>query len=125
LIADWLDARVGQVPALIHQGYPVGPHALVAGLGEGLGIGLIDGFAGLTLAIPVLTALVAAEALHRLRRGPRIVAAALVALPYLAAAYLAQEAFKEPILALLLLGFALMLPRATTIAGAVPLGVIA
>ena len=32
LIADWLNARVGEMPALIHQGYPLGPHALVAGL---------------------------------------------------------------------------------------------
>ena len=34
---------------------------------------------------------------------------ALVALPYLAAAYLAQEAFKEPIMALFVLAFALLL----------------
>ena len=48
-----------------------------------------------------------------------------MALPYLAAAYLAQEAFKEPIEALFLLSFALLLPRATTVRGAMPLGVIA
>ncbi len=104
LIADWLKTRVGEMPALIHQGYPVGPHALVAGLSEGLGVGLIEAFAGLTLAIPALTRA------GRLR-GPRAgfagshasFAAALVALPYLAAAYLAQEAFKEPIEALFVL----------------------
>jgi hypothetical protein len=125
LIADWLNARVGEMPALIHQGYPLGPHALVAGLVEALGTGPIEAFAGLTLAIPALTALVAFEALDGIRRVPRLLAAALVALPYLAAAYLAQEAFKEPLEGLLVLSFALLLPSATDARGAIPLGVIA
>ncbi len=125
LIADWLNTRVGQMPALVHQGYPVGPHALAAGLSQGLGTGLIEAFAGLTLAIPVLTALVAFEALDSLARARRVVAAALVAVPYLVAAYLAQEAFKEPIEALFVLSFALLLPQATTARRAIPLGVIA
>ncbi len=125
LIADWLNTRVGEMPALIQQGYPVGPHALVAGLAEGLGTGPIEAFAGLTLAIPALSALVAFEALDGVRRLPRVLAAALVALPYLAAAYLAQEAFKEPIQALLVLAFALLLPSATDARRAIPLGVIA
>ena len=125
LIADWLNTHVGEMPALIHQGYPVGPHSLVAGLAELLGTGPIEAFAGLTLAIPALTALVAFEALDGVRRLPRVVAAALVALPYLAAAYLAQEAFKEPIEALFVLAFALLLPTATTARRAIPLGVIA
>ena len=125
LIADWLNTHVGEMPALIHQGYPVGPHSLVAGLAELLGTGPIEAFAGLTLAIPALTALVAFEALDGVRRLPRVVAAALVALPYLVAAYLAQEAFKEPIEALFVLAFALLLPTATTARRAIPLGVIA
>ncbi|MGH2925147.1 MAG: hypothetical protein ACRDK1_04160 [Solirubrobacterales bacterium] len=125
LIADWLKARVGEMPALIHQGYPVGPHALVAGLSQGLGAGLIEAFAGLTLAIPALTALVAFEALRGVRAVWRVVAAALSALPYLAAAYVAQEAFKEPIQALFVLSFALLLPAATNPRRAVPLGIIA
>jgi hypothetical protein len=125
LIADWLNTRLGDMPVLIHQGYPVGPHALVGGLSEALGTGLVEAFAGLTLAIPVLTALVAYEALRGLRPPPRIVAAALTSLPYLITAYLAQEAFKEPIIALLLLGFALLLPSTTSARRAVPLGVIA
>ncbi|MEK6273066.1 MAG: hypothetical protein AABM42_10535 [Actinomycetota bacterium] len=125
LIADWLNTRVGQMPGLIHGGYPVGPHSLAAGLSEGLGTGLIEAFAGITLAIPALTALVAFEALRDLRPLPRILAAALVALPYLAAAYLAQGAFKEPIEALFLLAFTLLLPGATTVRRGLPLAVIA
>ena len=125
LIADWLNSRVGEMPVLVHQGYPVGPHALAAGLSEAFGAGLVEAFAGLTLAIPVLTSLVAFEALRGLRRAPRVIAAVLVAMPYLVAAYLAQEAFKEPIEALLLLAFALLLPSATSPLRAVPLGIIA
>jgi len=125
LIADWLNTRVGQMPGLIRSGYPVGPHSLAAGLGEGLRTGLIEAFAGITLAIPVLTALLAVEALRDLRPLPRILVAALVALPYLGAAYLAQGAFKEPIEALFLLAFALLLPGATTVRRCLPLAVIA
>jgi hypothetical protein len=125
LIADWLNTRVGEMPVLIHQGYPVGPHALVAGLSEALGTGLVEAFAGLTLAIPALTALVAFEALRGVRPAARVAAAVLVAMPYLVAAYLGQEAFKEPIEALFLVSFALLLPAATSARRAVPLGVIA
>jgi hypothetical protein len=125
LIADWLGSRLGEAPVLIGQGYPLGPHALVAGLSEALGSGLIEAFAGLTLAIPVLTALVALEGLAGLRPLARIIVAALVALPYLAAAYLAQGAFKEPLEALFVLSFGLLLPSARSPARAVPLGVLA
>jgi hypothetical protein len=125
LIADWLNTRIGSMPGLLHHGYPVGPHALADGISEGLGTGLIEAFAAITLATPVLTALVAVEALRDVRPVPRVLAAAAVALPYLPAAYLAQGAFKEPIEALFLLSFALLLPRATTVRSALPLGVIA
>jgi hypothetical protein len=125
LIADWLNTRVGDMPVLVHQGYPVGPHALAGGLSEALGTGLVQAFAGLTLAMPVLTALVAYGALRGLPAVPRVAAAALVSLPYLITAYLAQEAFKEPIIALLLLGFVLLLPAAVSPRRAIPLGVIA
>ena len=109
LLADWIDERFRPEPVLIDQGYPLGPHALVAGLATVLRASSIDVFAGLTLAIPALTALVAFAALDGLRPWPRTLASALVALPYLAAAYLAQEAFKEPIMALFVLSFALLL----------------
>jgi hypothetical protein len=125
VIADWLGSHSGPEPKLIGQGYPVGPHALVDGISSLLGSGIVDVFAGLTLALPVLVAAVAAGVLADLRPGRRAVAAALVALAYLGAAYLAQEAFKEPIEALLVLGFALLLPAVRDGRSAVPLGVIA
>ncbi len=127
LLADWINERFRPEPVLIDQGYPVGPHALVAGLAALLSASSIDVFAGLTLAIPMLTALVAYGALSGLRPALRGTASVLVALPYLAAAYLAQEAFKEPIVALFLLAFALLLARADEMGWrvAVALGVLA
>jgi hypothetical protein len=125
LLADWIDERFLPEPALVHQGYPLGPHALVAGLSTLLGASSVDVFAGLTLAIPAVTAVVAYGVLDGLRPLARTLAAALVPLPYLAAAYLAQEAFKEPIIALFILGFALLLPKITEARHAIPLAVLA
>ncbi len=125
LIADWIDERFRPEPVFIDQGYPFGPHALVAGLSTLLHASSIDVFAGLMLAIPALTALVAYSALDGLGTAARVAASALTALPYMAAAYLAQEAFKEPIIALFLLGFALLLPTVKSPRHAIPLGVIA
>jgi len=125
LLADWVREGFRPEPVLVDQGYPLGPHGLVAGLGSLLGAGSIDVFAGLTLAIPALAALVAYAALDGLRAPARVGAAALVALPYMAAAYLAQEAFKEPIVALFTLAFALLLARARDWRDAIALGVLA
>jgi hypothetical protein len=125
LISSWLVEGYTPEPVLIDQGYPLGPHALVAGIADVLGPHQIDAFAGLTLAIPALTALLAFGALERLTLGWRTLAAAATALPYLIAAYLAQEAFKEPIMALFLLAFALWLPRLARARDGVPLGLLA
>ena len=125
LISDWIAERFKPEPVFIDQGYPLGPHALVAGLGSLLHASTVDVFAGLVIALPMLTALVAYSALDGLGRWARPLCAALVALPYMAAAYLAQEAFKEPALALFVLAFALLLPKARTARDAIPLGVLA
>ncbi len=111
VIADWLQHQGGDAPRLVDDGYPDGPHALVAALGSGLHISLVNVFDGLTLAIPPLAAMTALALLDPLSPARRTVAATLVALPYLVAAYLAQGAFKEPIMALLVLTFALLLPE--------------
>lgn len=125
LLADWIEERFRPEPVLVDQGYPIGPHALVAGLAKLLGARSIDVFAGLTLAIPALTAALAFHALETLRTAVRVAASALVALPYMAAAYLAQEAFKEPIIALFLLAFALLMREARSPRQAIPLGLLA
>jgi hypothetical protein len=110
LFTEWVTSHEGPTPDLIEDGYPLGPHAIVAAAAKVSGASLIEGFAGLTGAIAVLLALTAYGALSGLRGSLRVPAAMLAASPYLAAAYLAQGAFKEPMLALALLGFALALP---------------
>ncbi len=124
LIADWIGSHAGHMPTLVRQGYPVGPHALVDGVTSILGTSLVNGFAGMTVALPALTAMVAAGALERARTTARVAIGAIAAVAYLAAAYLAQEAFKEPIEALLVLGFALYLPSIRTVRDTLPSVVI-
>ncbi len=41
----------GSGSQLLHQGYPLGPHAVVVALNKGLGVGLVQGFSGLTVAV--------------------------------------------------------------------------
>src|SRR5918996_3410721 len=139
LFTEWLISHDGPTPDLIKDGYPLGPHAIVAATTEVTGASLIEGFAGLTGAIAALLALTAYGALPGLRGWLRVPAAVLAASPYLAAAYLGQGAFKEPMLGLAVLGFALALPAvrpAWSVGGdrqrdhsqsktAIPLGVIA
>jgi hypothetical protein len=110
LFTEWISSHAGPTPDLIKDGYPLGPHAIVAATAKVTGASLIEGFAGLTGAIAVLLALTAYGALSGIRGWLRVPAAVLAASPYLAAAYLAQGAFKEPMLALAVLGFALALP---------------
>jgi hypothetical protein len=94
---------------LLSQGYPLGPHAIVAALDKGLGVGLVQGFGGLTLAVAVLASLTALAALGDLQPLRRWIAALLVGLPYMVASYLAQGAFKETMQALFVLAFAIAL----------------
>ncbi|CAN5574759.1 hypothetical protein BH20ACT15_BH20ACT15_13090 [soil metagenome] len=110
LFTDWVDTRDGPTPDLVNDGYPLGPHAIVAATSKASGSGLIEGFAGLTGAIAVLAALTAYGAFGGVRAWLRAPVSVLAALPYLGAAYLAQGAFKEPMLALAVVGFALSLP---------------
>jgi hypothetical protein len=97
---------------LLHDGYPLGPHAIVVALNKGLGIGLVEGFSGLTMAVAVLASLTALAALGSLSPLRRTAGALLVALPYLVASYFAQGAFKETIQALFVLAFVLALREA-------------
>jgi hypothetical protein len=103
----------GHGSQLLNQGYPLGPHAIVVALNKGLGIGLVQGFSGLTVAVAVLAPLTALAAFAELRPLPRTAAALLVGLAYVVASYFAQGAFKETIEALLVLAFALALREST------------
>jgi hypothetical protein len=98
----------GGVERLIEEGYPLGPHAVVAALNE-LGVSFVHGFGGLALATAVAAALAPLPLLGELPRGRRIAAALLTAFAYLAASYLIQGAFKEVMQALFVLAFAVAL----------------
>jgi hypothetical protein len=102
----------GNPSQLLNQGYPLGPHAIVVALNKGLGIGLVQGFSGLTVAVAVLACLTALAAFADLPLLPRTAGALLVGLAYVAASYFAQGAFKETMQALFFLGFVLALREA-------------
>jgi hypothetical protein len=103
----------GHGSELLRQGYPLGPHAIVVALDKGLGIGLVQGFSGLTVAVAVLAPLTALAAFSELPALPRTAAALLVGLAYVVASYFAQGAFKETMQALFLLAFVLALREST------------
>jgi hypothetical protein len=85
-------------------GYPLGPHAVAATFAQGLGSDVDKTLTGVLVATPVLTGLSALELLGWLGPAKRWLVAILTGIPYLAAAWYVQSAFKEPILSLLLLG---------------------
>lgn len=134
--AYWLQHRTGVLPVaaiggdLITTGYPLGPHAMAAGLSR-LGLGTIRGFSAETLAIPALTGFIAFGIVPEARRGARWALAVAVGLGYLPAAYLAQGSFKEIELAMFALGMAVALSDMIAIEGklgwrrAMPLGLFA
>ncbi|HEY5815148.1 MAG TPA: hypothetical protein VIS95_02280 [Solirubrobacterales bacterium] len=99
----------GHGSQLLNQGYPLGPHAVVVALNEGLGIGIVQGFGGVTMAAAIVAAL---TALAAFADGPRRLGAAaalVVGLAYLVASYYAQGDFKEVIEAIFVLAFVLAL----------------
>ncbi|MDX6625150.1 MAG: hypothetical protein QOE56_139 [Solirubrobacterales bacterium] len=104
--AEWLRSGFGPSP---DPGYPLGPHGLAVATAAVPGISLGQAFIGEIVAISVLTGLTALGALREMRPGRRLLAAAMVALPYLAASYYAQAAFKETAEALFVLAFAIFL----------------
>ena len=111
----------GHSSQLLNQGYPLGPHAIVVALEKSLGIGLVHGFTGLTIAVVVIASLTALSAFAGLRPIPRTAGALLVALAYVVASYFAQGAFKETTQALFLLAFVLALREADRSWRALPL----
>jgi hypothetical protein len=103
----WLEDPSGIAPHAVREGYPVGPHGLAAAIAKATGAEPLSTVLGLILAIPVLTAIAALAVLREVKLLLRVIAAALTALPFLAASTLAIGGFKETIMALLVIGLAL------------------
>ena len=104
---DWLLDPTGPTPQSITNGYPIGPHSLVATVSHLTGTEPLNGWLGLLVIAPVLTAITTLGALPELRGGWRILAAALVALAYLTASVLGIAGFKELIAGMFLIAFAI------------------
>jgi hypothetical protein len=108
----WADAYRSKAIAAINPlpaAYPLGPHALVATVAQGLGIGVDDAFTAMQVAVVVITAWTTLAVLGRLRWWGRVVVATITANVFLLASYFGEGAFKETIEALLVLAFALAL----------------
>jgi hypothetical protein len=112
--AEWLRSGFGPDP---FTGYPLGPHGLAVAVAAVPGLTLGQAFLGEIFAISVLIGLTALAALGDLGPVRRTLAAAMVALTYLAASYFAQGAFKETAQALFVLAFALALRDAVPAPG--------
>lgn len=103
----------GHSSQLLNQGYPLGPHSVVVALNKGLGIGLVQGFSGLSVSVVVLAPLTALAAFAELRALPRLAGALIVGCAYVFVSYFAQGAFKETLEAVFVLAFALSLRETT------------
>src|SRR5919204_324227 len=113
----------GEGGRLLSEGYPLGPHSLAVAAAQATGASLVHAFDGLQLAIAVLASLTPLALAERLPAPRRITVALLVGLPYMAASYLIQGAFKETMEALFVLAFAVGLHeigRGSLIAGIEP-----
>lgn len=115
---------------LVTTGYPLGPHALAAGLVRGLGMTEESAFSAVTLAVPVLTGFIALGFVSDARRAARWALAAVIGLGYLPTAYLAQGSFKEIIMAMLALATTAVLADLQALPrlgwrSAMPVGVLA
>ncbi len=93
-------------PAAILNGYPLGPHSLLATLVTLFDTEVLPGWLGLLIAAPVLIAITSLAVLRELPAGPRILAAALVSVAYLSASVLGIAGFKELIAGMFLVAFA-------------------
>jgi hypothetical protein len=103
-------------PAIAHLwpptlGYPVGPHSLVAVVGTLTRAPLDMAFTGLLIATIPITALAGAGLIPGEPAWRRAVIGAMCSLTYLVAAYYAEAAFKETIMAALLLAFVVHLQQ--------------
>jgi hypothetical protein len=93
-------------------GYPIGPHSLVAAVSTAIG-DINQGFTAVMILIPVLSAWVAVGLLRDQPPLRRLLASVLVGLPYLTAAFYAQNAFKEMADGLFVLAIAAALSEIT------------
>jgi hypothetical protein len=94
-------------PQSVVNGYPLGPHSLVATITSLFATQPAYGWFGLLVAAPILTAITALAGLRDLPAMRRLLGALLVAVAYLSASAFGIAGFKELIAGMFLLAFAL------------------
>jgi hypothetical protein len=104
---DYLLDPTGPQPQSIVNGYPLGPHSLVATVVHLLGTEPLQGWLGLLVAAPILTAITSLGLLRGLPGWRHILGATLVAFAYLTASVLGIAGFKELIAGMFLIAFAI------------------
>jgi hypothetical protein len=104
----YASADVARVTS-ISDSYPLGLHAVAATLATGLHVAIDHAFAGAMVAIPVLLGWTALGAVRRAGVLGGFVVATLTAMSFLVAGFYGEGAFKEVVLATLLLGLTLVL----------------
>jgi hypothetical protein len=107
LFAEGILSSVAREASPLPLDYPLGPHTLAATLSEGLGIELDLAFSGWTMAIPVINAWTVLAVARRASWFGKAVLATVAGMPFLVAAYYGQGAFKEFVLAGLVLAVVL------------------
>jgi hypothetical protein len=108
----WAEAYVSQAAAAaapLPSDYPLGPHAMVATIAKGLGIGVDPAFSGWSMALPIVNAWTALALARRASWFRQVVVATVVGMPFLIAAYYGEGSFKEVLQAGLVLGTTLLL----------------
>jgi hypothetical protein len=109
LWAEGLRSPLMSVLYPVSEGYPLGPHSLVATLASAGGIRLDHAFTALALVVVPITAMAAAGVVPRVAVWRQALIGTLVSLSYLTAAYYAQGSFKETIMGLFFLAFVVIL----------------
>lgn len=103
----YLSKSVQNVTAM-RVDYPLGPHAMVALLSKGLDFRVDRAFAGWTMALPLLNAWTAVALARRSSWPKQVLAATVVGMPFLIAAYYGEGSFKEVLQANLVLATVLL-----------------
>jgi hypothetical protein len=99
----YLSDAVANLKPLFYNLYPFGPQAVSAVLARGLNVRVDHAFAGLTLAVPLMTAWTVLALVRGRAWLKQAIAAAVVSMPFLVAAYYGQGSFKELIQTVLVL----------------------
>ena len=104
---DYLIDQSRPEPQSVVNGYPLGPHSLVATITSLFATQPAYGWFGLLVAAPMITAITALAGLRDLPAAGRLLGALLVAIAYLSASAFGIAGFKELIAGMFLVAFAL------------------